>query len=156
MRSRNKFCFWAILCDVILIDQTLKYVAEIYLKCQNFTINKWFGFVLSHNTGCAWSFFQGQTEILGIFGLAVLFSAYFLRHSLKIYERPIVFSLLLGGILGNVIDRFCYGFVIDFIDINLQIYHWPTFNIADASMCVALFFILFFSPSKKLIEKISK
>ncbi|MDR1907224.1 MAG: signal peptidase II [Puniceicoccales bacterium] len=143
MRRRSKFFLWGLLSSVVLLDQTSKCFAEIYLKYQSFTLNRWLSFSLSHNTGCAWSLLQGQTAILGFFGIVALFFICYLHNAFGIYERPIAFGLLLGGILGNVIDRLCRGFVVDFIDINLQIYRWPTFNIADAAMCIAVFTFLF-------------
>lgn len=79
-------------------------------------------------------------------GIVALFFVYYLRNILRIYERPVAFGLLLGGILGNAIDRLCRGFVIDFVDIDLQIYRWPTFNVADAALCVAAFIFMFFHP----------
>jgi signal peptidase II len=86
---------------------------------------------------------------LGLLGMVVLFFTYYLRNIFGIYERPITFGLLFGGILGNVIDRLCRGFVVDFIDVNLQIYRWPTFNVADAALCVSVFiFFCFKSPAR--------
>jgi signal peptidase II len=84
---------------------------------------------------------------LGLLGIALLFFIYYARNILGVHEHPIAFGLLVGGILGNVIDRLFRGFVIDFIDINLQFYRWPTFNIADTALCIAAFTLIFF-PSK--------
>jgi signal peptidase II len=81
---------------------------------------------------------------LGFLGVVLLFFVYRRRNALGIYERPVAYGLLLGGILGNVIDRLCRGFVIDFIDVDLQIYRWPIFNVADAALCVAVFMLIFF------------
>jgi signal peptidase II len=86
---------------------------------------------------------------LGLLGVVVLFLIYYLRNTLRIYEHPIAFGLLLGGILGNAIDRLFRGFVVDFIDVNLQIYRWPTFNVADTALCVATFILIFFPFKSK-------
>ncbi|MDR1590565.1 MAG: signal peptidase II [Puniceicoccales bacterium] len=147
MRRRNNFLLWKFASSVVLLDQASKYLAEVFFKHQNFTLNSWFGFTLSHNTGCAWSLFLGQTMPLGLLGVVLLILIYYARNILKVCEHPIAFGLLVGGILGNAIDRLFRGFVIDFIDINLQIYHWPTFNIADTVLCIAAFILIFF-PSK--------
>jgi signal peptidase II len=149
MRRRNNFLLWVVFSGIVLGDQALKYFAEIYLKHQNFTLNLWLCLTLSHNTGCAWSFLQGRTVPLGLLGVASLFFVYRGRNVLGIHERPIAFGLLLGGISGNAIDRLCRGFVVDFIDVNLQIYRWPTFNVADAALCVAVFILIFFHPHKR-------
>lgn len=95
--------------------------------------------------------------ILGFLGIAVLLLIYYLRNILGIYERPIAFGLLLGGILGNAIDRLCRGLVVDFFNVNLSIYNWPIFNVADAALCMAVFILVFFRPmgrkSKNLNDK---
>ena len=52
-------------------------------------------------------------------------------------------SLILGGALGNVIDRILYGYVIDFLDVHVGSWHWPAFNVADSAICVgAALFVL--------------
>jgi signal peptidase II len=148
MRRKNKFLLWVFLSGIVLLDQTSKYFAEIYLEHQSSVFNPWLSFTLSHNTGCAWSFFPNHTMPLGFLGIVVLFFIYYAGNILRIYEHPITFGLLLGGILGNAIDRLFRGFVVDFIDINLQIYRWPTFNVADTALCVAAFMLIFF-PFKR-------
>ena len=45
-------------------------------------------------------------------------------------------ALILGGALGNVIDRVIYGHVVDFLDFHLNTYHWPAFNVADCGICI--------------------
>ena len=51
-------------------------------------------------------------------------------------------SLILGGAIGNLIDRAFVGFVIDFIDVYYKSYHWPIFNVADSSICIGAFLLL--------------
>jgi signal peptidase II len=149
MRRKNNLLLWFFLGSVVLLDQVSKHFAEVYLGHQSLILNPWLGFTLSHNTGCAWSLFQNRTIPLGILGVVVLFSIYYVRNTLRIHEYPIAFGLLLGGILGNAIDRLFRGFVIDFIDVNLQIYRWPTFNVADTALCVAAFILIFFHPKRE-------
>jgi signal peptidase II len=156
MRKRSNFLFWRVASGVVLLDQVSKYCAEIYLKYQDLPLNSWLSLDLSHNTGCAWSFFQGQTMPLGLLGLALLFFIYCARNILGIAESPFAFGLLWGGVLGNVIDRLFRGFVVDFIAVDLQIYRWPTFNIADAALCIAVFIYIFFPNRNRHNEKIKK
>jgi signal peptidase II len=47
-------------------------------------------------------------------------------------------SLILGGAIGNLIDRVAYGYVIDFLDVHYQDWHWPAFNIADSAICIGV------------------
>jgi hypothetical protein len=69
-----------------------------------------------------------------------------LRNILGIYEHPIAISLLLGGVLWNVIARRCRGFAIEFVDLALQIQCWLTFNVADPALCVAMCILIFSRP----------
>ncbi|MDR2200981.1 MAG: signal peptidase II [Puniceicoccales bacterium] len=137
-RKKSKIILKYIFFGTLLIDQGTKFLAETYLRRRGINFGKWLSFSLSHNTGCAWSFLQNNAFLLAILGVLILGIIFWKRHFLDIYRRPISFGLLLGGMVGNVIDRLCRGFVIDFIDVNLQIYRWPTFNVADAALCIAV------------------
>jgi signal peptidase II len=99
----------------------------------------------TQNTGAAWSLFQGHNFKLALLGITVLLIIFW-KHFQTIAVRPIIYGLLCGGILGNVIDRMRYGYVTDFIDIYLPFYRWPSFNIADSAICIAVCFLLFSSP----------
>jgi signal peptidase II len=149
MRKKSNLLLWVFWGSVVLLDQVSKHFAEVYLGHQSLILNSLISLTLSHNTGCAWSLFLGQTGPLGLLGVVLLFLIYYARHILGVYEQPIAFGLLLGGILGNAIDRLFRGFVVDFIDVNLQIYRWPTFNVADAALCVAAFILIFFHPKRE-------
>lgn len=99
-------------------------------------IQNFFYIVHIYNTGAAWGTFAGGSFWLGLLAVAVVIAIFIFRKSLGL-ERPVMqysIGLLLGGIIGNLIDRFCYGHVIDFIDIHLPGYRWPAFNIADAAI----------------------
>ena len=62
-------------------------------------------------------------------------------------------SLILGGALGNLVDRVRLGYVIDFLDFFLKGYHWPAFNVADSAVTVGTFWLLFnIIQGKKIIE----
>ncbi len=54
----------------------------------------------------------------------------------------VALSLVLGGAIGNLIDRMAYGYVIDFLDVYYQDKHWPAFNVADSAICVGVFLML--------------
>lgn len=100
-------------------------------------------FYLVHigNTGSAWGMFQGFGFVLAIFALFTVISIFFFRRmlSLHLISMQLVFGILIGGILGNLIDRLTVGHVIDFIDIHLPFYRWPAFNIADSAICIGVF-----------------
>lgn len=98
---------------------------------------------LVHNTGVAFGFFKGQgivfivIPVIAIFLL--IFNIYYYRRNDQALSRIyiVAFSLILGGAIGNLIDRIVYGHVIDFIDFRI----WPVFNIADSAITVGAIII---------------
>ncbi len=104
-------------------------------------------FYLVHvgNTGAAWSLFSGRSAVLAAVA-AVTLAAIFLAAppGTALSRVQVYFGLLCGGIIGNLVDRLRHGHVIDFIDLHFgRHYAYPTFNLADAGICVgvALYFI---------------
>jgi len=98
-----------------------------------------------HNTGIAFGFFkdQGITFIVIPIVAAVLlvFNIYYYRQNNEALSRTyiVAFSLILGGAIGNLIDRIAYGHVIDFIDFRV----WPVFNIADSAITIGAVLIAY-------------
>lgn len=81
------------------------------------------------------------------FSIFVIFIIFFLlidmiKISLKNKIKHLSYVLIIGGALGNLFDRIYYGFVIDFIDLYIQTWHFATFNIADLSIFFGLFFLI--------------
>jgi signal peptidase II len=62
-------------------------------------------------------------------------------------------ALILGGALGNVIDRLIHGYVIDFLDVYYGTYHWPAFNVADSAICIGAILLIFDSFRNKTEQK---
>lgn len=92
-----------------------------------------------HNTGSSFGLFQNQNLILTIVAIVgvciILFLIFFIRHRIEILNTTIgklSLALILGGTMGNLINRLSFGYVIDFIDFN----YWPAFNIADSALVV--------------------
>ena len=92
-----------------------------------------------HNTGAAFGLFQGQSFLLTIIALvgvaALLLYAFFFHHKFPFLDNrlgKLAIGLVLGGTVGNLIDRIYLGYVTDFIDFNF----WPAFNIADSAIVV--------------------
>jgi signal peptidase II len=103
----------------------------------------WFNLVMVENSGAAWSMFAGQRLFLtGI--SAIAFAALVvlvLGGMFKTRFEYFVLGMFTAGVAGNLYDRlFNNGMVRDFIDINLQVndYHWPTFNVADSLLCIGV------------------
>jgi signal peptidase II len=128
---------------IYLVDQSSKAWAVRNLRLRDVTVIRGvLNFVYAENPGIAF----GQLQEGGAFGrwffvvlaslaaLAVLF--YFLRTARNDDRVLGACALLLAGIVGNLTDRLRLGFVVDFILLHVGQYHWPTFNVADASITV--------------------
>ena len=125
-----------------LLDQLSKWSALSNLKMgvpeQVFPFMNW---LLLFNPGAAFSFLaQGsgwQRWFFTAIGLAAcIYIIWLIRKSQNDKLLCIALSLILGGALGNVLDRLMYGAVVDFIDLHYANWHWPAFNIADSAICI--------------------
>ena len=148
--KRNSGLFCLIIILVIFIDQVTKYLAvaniELYGAFQ--VIPGFFSIVNARNRGMAFGllnnphpgpafYFLTGASVFAVF----LITFWFFR--LKDYEKILItgLALILGGALGNLIDRLRIGEVIDFIDVQIGTYHWPAFNIADSSISVGTIWV---------------
>ena len=128
---------------VIGLDQYTKVVATAELQYRvPVEITSWFDLMLAHNTGAAFSFLAsaGGWQRWFLAGVAVavsLFVAVWLTR-LKPSEQVlgIALGLVLGGGLGNLIDRISLGYVVDFISWHYNDWYWPAFNIADSAIFI--------------------
>src|SRR3989344_4583795 len=107
---------------VFLLDQITKYVVKMS------------GMSYTTNTGAAFGILQGQTFFLILVILVVI--AFLLYYS---HEHQVALGFLLGGTLGNLVDRVLYGAVIDFIHVPF----WPSFNVADSFNVIGVGLLLF-------------
>lgn len=118
-------------------------------------IEDFFYIVHVGNEGAAWGMFAGHGGPLTLFALIALFAIYFFRHSLQLKHplSQILFGMMIGGIIGNAIDRMVHGHVIDFLDFHFPFEipvilpngHYPTFNIADCGIVIGVFGYIIFS-----------
>ena len=102
-------------------------------------LTSWFNLVLTYNPGAAFSFLAGAGGWQKYFFLTIgIGASAFIVYLLSRHGHQRVFacalSLILGGALGNVIDRVLYGHVIDFLDFHYAGWHWPAFNVADSAI----------------------
>lgn len=138
-----------ILCVVVVVftlDQITKeiMVREIGPDAPRSTIEIIPGvldFRFVRNTGSAFGLFQGQSAIISVLAIgAISFLAlYYLRHGRNDWLIALAIGLQIGGALGNVVDRFRYGYVVDFIDVP----RFPTFNVADSSITVGVALLMY-------------
>jgi signal peptidase II len=129
--------------SVVLLDQSTKWAARDFVG--DGVVHPWPFLALrrSENTGAAWSAFSGHANALAVLGIVVLVSLLLGRRHFTTFGQKFSIALVFGGILGNTIDRIFRGHVVDFIDFSLGSYHWPTFNLADGSLCIGVAILLF-------------
>ena len=143
MKSKSAMLPWLGLALLILIaDQFTKVLILGYYKLGDATnVTSFFNVVRVHNSGAAFSFLAGaggwQRWLFTVIGVAAaLFIVWLLRSHPG--QRLFSFALacILGGALGNVIDRSLHGYVVDFLDFHYAAWHFPAFNVADAAITV--------------------
>ena len=131
---------------VILIDIITK-----LLVSNNMLLNKsitiipnFFYLTYARNYGGAWSIFENSTLIITIISLIVIIGIIYYLYKNKTTKKLeiIGYSLLLGGAIGNLIDRIIYGYVIDFLDFYILGYDYPIFNIADIGIVIGIILLL--------------
>ncbi len=128
---------------IILLDQITKWVADRWLELHvQVPVMPSFNFTLVYNTGAAFSFLSGaggwQRWFFSLLASVICIVLVVWLKRLHAHEKwmAIGLSLVLGGALGNLIDRLYYGYVIDFIQWYYKGFYWPTFNIADSAITV--------------------
>ncbi|MYN16677.1 lipoprotein signal peptidase [Rugamonas sp. FT107W] len=135
---------------VILFDQLSKItITKTFQLGEEKVITSFFNLVLAYNKGAAFSFLQNSGGWQRYFFTAIaLAAAVWIIVLLKKHGNQRMFSwalsLILGGAIGNVIDRILYGHVVDFLDFHWSAFgHFPAFNVADSAICIgAALFIL--------------
>ena len=134
---------------VILFDQVSKWFMMSWLSLyETVVIMPYFNLTMAHNEGAAFSFLAqaGGWQRWFFIGLALIISVvlFVWLAKLKSTEKleAISLSLILGGAIGNVIDRISYGYVVDFIDLYIGHNHWPVFNIADSAICIGAILLI--------------
>lgn len=140
---------------VIVLDQITKLlVIDSLALHETIPLTGFFNLVRAHNTGAAFSLLANEPGWQRLFFLAVgIIASGFIFHLLrKAQGRPLfclALALILGGALGNVIDRIAYGHVVDFLDFYLGAWHWPAFNVADSGISVGAVLLILDSLRKR-------
>jgi signal peptidase II len=131
---------------VIFLDQTSKYWAsQVLVPYQPESVFPLFNLTLAYNSGAAFSFLSGAGEWHRWFfaGFSLIMSVVLIVGIIRTTPclQLLALSLILGGAIGNLIDRALLGYVIDFIDIYYKSHHWPVFNLADSAICLGAFLL---------------
>lgn len=153
--------FWMLFATTLLLDQLSKiaivegsgFERGLYPPFDGLeVIPGFFNLVYAINYGAAWGLFAGFSWLLIGLACVVLLVIWFFRRSLELKEprMQMCFGLMCAGIVGNTIDRVFRGHVVDFLDVHLQFYRWPTFNIADSAIVVGtlLYLLHQFRPAR--------
>ena len=145
--------------SVIIFDQITKYIIKINLGLyDNIIVIKNF-FSLTHilNPGGAFGFFASSSPeirkfiFLFLSSLVALFIVWFYKKSAANYVfLSYGLALIFGGAVGNLIDRFMYGKVVDFLDFYIGSLHWPAFNVADSAISIGMGILIYHIIFKKI------
>lgn len=126
-----------------LVDRLTKSWAIKELSSSPLSVCPGIELILTWNRGISWSMFTTLQSsgfwvltafIAIITGMFICYTIWRLMHKLPVFLE----MLVLGGAISNLIDRFWYGAVVDFIDLYVGNYHWPTFNLADAFIVMGI------------------
>lgn len=132
---------------IVIIDQIIK-----FLITANFNVDEgvllipvFFSIVRVHNTGAAWSIMSENTLILILLSLVALVAIYFffIKNNKLGKIESITIGVLIGGILGNLIDRVFRGYVVDYLFFQIFEYNFPVFNFADICIVISAIVLLF-------------
>ena len=147
---------------VVILDQLTKYIASTSLELhQSVAVMPMFNWTLMHNPGAAFSFLANeggwQRWFFAVIAIAVSAVIVLWIKRLQQHEKwqAVALALILGGAIGNVIDRIWLGYVVDFIDVYYEHMHWPAFNIADSAITIGVVLIIIDSIREYRAEKLS-
>ena len=144
----KQFQWFGISAIVVALDLFTKHlVQQAFEYGEHLTINRFFDLVRYHNEGAAFSFLANaggwqKWFFTGISIVAVVVITYLILKNLHNKLFCLGLALVLGGAIGNLIDRFVHGAVVDFIDIYYQQFHWPAFNVADSAITLGTFLLI--------------
>jgi signal peptidase II len=142
-RPRPHAAIWLLLSVVVIaLDLWTKSIALAHLQYQQSVpvFEGWLNWTLTYNPGAAFSFLSDAGgwqrwffSALAV-GVSILLSVWLTRLPRHDWRQAVPFALIIGGALGNLVDRLRYGHVVDFVDVYWRTHHWPAFNIADSAI----------------------
>ncbi len=139
VRGRGVLNFFLILFSVFGFDVLTKVVVRARMSLGNeVPLLPFFSLVHVTNTGIAFGMFQNNNLMFAMVGVAV--ASVLTVYAIKLHRQDSISGLLMaavvGGALGNLLDRVVFGRVTDFLDFYAGPHHWPAFNVADSAICV--------------------
>ena len=165
MKTELKF-FYLFILFAVFVDQVSKYFIieyfniypELLINDFLYEVNQYLNIVIVWNKGFAFGLFQNNifsVNILYIFLIgSVILVLIIYANKLNQKYYFLIFGLIIGGALGNLIDRILYGAVVDFIDLHYMNLHWYVFNIADICISIGCILLVLAEIKKKLSDKL--
>lgn len=148
---------WLVAPLIAYLDQLTKnIVVDRIAEGEIIPVVPLFNLTLTYNKGIAFGILANLPEssrllVINLATIVALITVLFFlrRHFIGDKIAYFAMALIVGGAIGNVIDRALLGQVVDFIDVYYGQYHWPAFNVADSAVCVGVFLLLFRPSSEK-------
>ncbi len=153
MTLQNKKKYIAIFSIIIILDQAAKLIVQAVFNGNPYkvitVIKNFFLVRYVENKGAVWGIFSQSDSviipkvitILSVLALIIVIYFFLKLESQCVLELTSL-SFVIGGALGNVIDRLYQGYVLDFLDVFIKDYHWPTFNIADSFITIGVILLI--------------
>lgn len=134
----------------LLSDQLSKlFVVKNLYVGESINILPFFNLVHVRNKGVTFGLLSGSLQPIVFIILSLIVVVFLIDYARKNKNYRPFLSLIIGGAIGNIIDRIAYGSVVDFLDFHLGRHHWPAFNVADSAIVVGVFILFFISYSEE-------
>ena len=133
---------------ILMLDQITKVAILLYYQLGESTyLTEWLNLVRVHNRGAAFSFLAGaggwqRWFFVGIGAAATVFMIYLIRSHAGQKLFCLALACIMGGAVGNVVDRLIHGYVVDMVDFHIGSWHFPAFNLADSAITLGVIFLL--------------
>ena len=136
---------------IFFIDRISKILVQNFISDKVYVIKDFFYLIYTRNIGAAFSMLEGKQIIFVLIGIiaSIIIFLYVRKNNIKNIGYP----LLLGGILGNVLDRVIYGYVIDFVGFEIFNKSMPIFNIADTAIVIGAIIIIVGSEKNEISSR---
>lgn len=155
--NKIKEKIYSISCMIIMIDQLIKCIVQTKLKLgqEIIVIPNFFSINYVKNTGAAFSILNNQTIILTIISILVIIiiDRYITKNNLKAQQEQILTGVLLGGIIGNLLDRIIHKGVIDYLSFQIFKCNFPIFNFADIAITTSITLLVIFIIKEDIRSK---
>ncbi len=143
-RTRGTWAMMVLLLgfSIAVLDQVTKHLirTQFFVGESRPVVEGFFNLTFVRNTGAAWGMLGGQNTSLTILSIVMLIVILIFRRSFlsDTWEHRLALGLMIGGIVGNLMDRLRLGWVTDFLDFHWRGHHWPSFNVADSAICIGV------------------